>query len=143
MILEIINEGIPLVNKPYDEIGKKLGLGEKEVVSRIEKLKDEGAIRKIAAFIRPRGVGIKENAMTVWVVPEAKIEEVGNKMAQFAEVTHCYQRPAIPGKWPYTLFCMVHQPTKKACEEIAKRISDAVGIKDYRLLYSTKGSHPR
>jgi hypothetical protein len=33
---------------------------------------------------------------------------------------------------------MVHSYTKEDCEEVAMRISDATGIKDYKLLYSDR-----
>jgi DNA-binding Lrp family transcriptional regulator len=81
--------------------------------------------------------------MLVWKVSEDKIDEVGNKIAQFKEVTHCIQRPVIPGKWPYNLYSMVHQSTRQAVQELAKRISEAVDIKEYTIVYSTKGSHPQ
>ena len=137
-LVEVLQNGLPLVNEPYVEIGNRLGLKETEVLARIKKLKDEGVIRKISAAISSEKLGIKENSMTVWDVPDDRMDEVGKKMAQFEEVTHCYQRPRIPGKWPYTLFCMLHQPTREAVEEIAKRISKAVEIDDYWLCFATK-----
>lgn len=137
-LVDILSEGLPLVEEPYVEIGKRLGLSEEEVISKIKKLKDDGVIRKISGAISSEKMGIKENSMTVWNVPDDKMEEVGKMMAQFKEVTHCYQRPRIPGKWPYTLFCMLHKPTREEIKEVAKRISDAVGIKDYWLCFATK-----
>lgn len=137
-LIKLLGDGLPLVKEPYTEIGTQLGIDEKEVMSRVQKLKDEGVIRRISAYISSEKLGIKENSMTVWNVPDDQLEEVGRKMAQFKEVTHCYQRPRVPGKWQYPLFCMLHQPTRKALEEVAKRISDAVGIKDYWLCIGTK-----
>jgi len=83
------------------------------------------------------GLGIKANAMCVWNVPDEKIEAVGNIMAEFPEVTHCYERPRYPD-WPYNLFTMIHSYTPEKCEEIAVRISEATGIKDYTLFFSER-----
>lgn len=76
--------------------------------------------------------------MCVWNVPDEKIEIVGNIMAEFPEVTHCYERPRYPD-WPYNLFTMVHSYTPEECEEVAVRISEATGIKDYTS-FSVNGS---
>jgi DNA-binding Lrp family transcriptional regulator len=75
--------------------------------------------------------------MCVWNVPDERTEEVGTTMANFSEVTHCYERPRAPG-WDYNLFAMVHSYTKEDCEEVAARISEATGITDYKLLYSDR-----
>jgi hypothetical protein len=62
---------------------------------------------------------------------------VGNIMAQSPWVTHCYERPTFPD-WSYTHFTMVHATSRKQCEQVAEQISEATGIADYMLLYSTR-----
>ncbi|MEE9593898.1 MAG: hypothetical protein V3V92_00700, partial [Candidatus Hydrothermarchaeales archaeon] len=94
--------------------------------------------RRFSASIRHRKLGITANPMIGWKVPSERVEEVGEKMASFEEVTHCYERPIVPGKWEYNVFTMVHGYDKKSVEETAKRISEETDVKDYRLLYSTK-----
>ena len=124
-LVKLLEKGVPLESEPYRNIGKQLGIGEGEVLSRVKKLKDMGVVRKISAAISTAALGITENSMTVWKVPAERIQEVGKKMAQFPEVSHCVQRPVIPGKWPFSLYCMLHQPTRKALEEVvrSKKIS--------------------
>ena len=75
--------------------------------------------------------------MCVWNVPDERIEKVGAIMAEFPEVTHCYERPRYPD-WPYNLFTMVHSYTPEDCEKVAVRISEATGIKDYTLFFSER-----
>ena len=139
----LLREGVPIVEEPYEEMGKKLGINGDEVISRIAQLREEKILKRLYAWLAPRKTGSTENAMVVWNVPTERIEEVGTKIASFKEVTHCIQRPVVPGKWPYALYSMIHQSSREACEKLAKRISDAVGIKDYMLIYSLRGSHPR
>jgi DNA-binding Lrp family transcriptional regulator len=73
----------------------------------------------------------------VWKVPEQRIEEVGNAMAGFAAVSHCYQRPTYPD-WPYNLFGMLHGRSKEDCEASADAIAGETGISEHAMLYSTK-----
>jgi hypothetical protein len=58
-------------------------------------------------------------------------------MGSFKGVSHCYLRPTYPD-WPYSIFTMVHGQTTEDCQEIIGAISQATGITEYALLYSTK-----
>jgi DNA-binding Lrp family transcriptional regulator len=75
--------------------------------------------------------------MVAWIVPDDKIEDIGEMMADFREVTHCYQRKP-QNDWRYNLFTMVHGDSKDECYEIARRMSKTSGINEYALLFSEK-----
>ncbi|WP_027364229.1 siroheme decarboxylase subunit beta [Desulfotruncus alcoholivorax] len=136
-IIRELQTDIPLVPEPYRLIAEKLGISEQELMDIITKMIDRGIIRRFGAALRHQDLGFVANAMVVWEVPEAKISEVGQKMAEFKEVTHCYQRPSRPG-WPYTLFTVVHGLNKDECREKAQVIAGATGIHKYELIFSTK-----
>lgn len=136
-IIKLTQDGIPLTHAPFAEIAKQLDLSEEEVVDTIRNMQEEGFIRRFGASIGHRAIGITANAMCTWNVPDERVEEVGAIMAGFTEVTHCYERPRYPD-WPYNLFTMVHSYTKKDCEKVAKEISTATGITDYKLLFSER-----
>ncbi|VVB90129.1 putative HTH-type transcriptional regulator [uncultured archaeon] len=136
-LLKSIQDGIPLVSEPFEDIAKKLGIREEEVLKRLENLIDEGVIRRFGASIGHRVIGFTANAMCTWNVPDERVEEVGAIMAGFPEVTHCYERPRFPD-WKYNLFTMIHAYSRQECEKIAKEISTATGIKDYSILFSER-----
>ena len=46
-ILNEIQTDFPITNRPYHELGKRLGLSESEVIESVRKLKDKGVIRRI------------------------------------------------------------------------------------------------
>ena len=64
-------------------------------------------MRRFAAVMNHRSAGFKANAMGVWAVPDAELDEIGPQMAGFALVSHCYRRPTYDD-WPYSIFTMVH-----------------------------------
>jgi len=137
-IIKELQNNLPLVNKPYQEVAARIGITEEELLVKIKAMKEEGYIRRVGAALRHREVGIEANAMIVWEVPEEDCEEVGKILAAFPEVTHCYQRP-IKENWPFSLFTMIHFPTRQECEEMAKKISKGIGDRyPYWLLYSSK-----
>ena len=98
-----------------------------------------GRLRRVSAVLRHREAGFTANAMGVWVASgaDAEILEVGEKMAGFRAVTHCYRRPTYPD-WPYNLFTMVHGRTQAECDAVLAEISRKTGITEYAALYSTK-----
>lgn len=136
-IIGIIQGDIPLNVMPFSVMAEKIGISEEIFLERVRAMKDQGIIRRFGATLRHQEAGFRSNAMVIWLVPEDKIEEVGQIMAGFREVSHCYQRR--PQKdWKYNLFSMVHGNSKEECFRIARSISRKTGISDYRLLFSEK-----
>ncbi len=136
-IVRVLQEGVPLVNRPFQALAGQLDMSEEELLETIEDFLRRGIIRRFGAVMRHQDLGYVANAMIVWQVPEDRIEEVGGIMAGFQEVTHCYQRPAYPPDWPYNLFTMVHGRKREDCREIASRLSKAAGIDNFRMIFST------
>ncbi len=136
-LLKSTQDGIPLVSQPFKQIAEETGISEEEVLKRLDNMIKEGVIRRFGASIGHRVIGITANAMCTWNVPDEKVEEVGAIMAGFPEVTHCYERPRFHD-WKYNLFTMIHAYSREECGKIAKEISNATGIKDYRILFSER-----
>ena len=136
-ICAAVQDDIPLEPKPFEMLAKKAGISEDEFIKKVNEFLDKGYIRRFGAAIRHRKAGITANGMGVWIVPEADRERVGKIMASFKEVSHCYERPSFEG-WPYNLFTMIHGRTKEDCYEVAKKISEATSIKNYKLLFSSQ-----
>lgn len=131
-----LQEDFPLVPEPFRAIAEELGIPEKCLLSKIQALFNQGAMRRLGAVLHHRRAGYTANAMVVWNVPEERIEDVGKKMASFPQVSHCYQRAVVSG-WPYTLYTMLHAKTEEECKTIAAAISQDVQISTYELLFST------
>ncbi|TMK83057.1 MAG: Lrp/AsnC family transcriptional regulator, partial [Actinobacteria bacterium] len=105
----------------------RIGVDEAQILQMANAFIDDGLARRFAAVMHHRQAGFVANAMSVWQVPEDRIDEVGYQMAGFAAVSHCYQRPTYPD-WPYNLFGMLHARTKDECEVAAHAIEDQTGI---------------
>ncbi len=136
-LLKIMQDWFPVVERPFEEIGKMAGMEEDEVIERVRNLIERGAIRRLAVSIKHRNAGFRYNAMVVWNVDDELVEEVGKKVARFSEVTHCYERPRFPG-WNYNLYAMIHGKSREECLEIIERISNEIGFRDYRIVWSIK-----
>jgi len=73
-------------------------------------------------------------------VPDAHIDELGQKVGALDFVSHCYHRPRHLPQWPYNLFAMVHGKTQLDVDRQIAGIAAILG--DHNLgadvLYSTK-----
>jgi siroheme decarboxylase len=136
-LLKLAQSGVPITSQPYLEWAKTLGWSEEEVIDRLSDLEKEGIIRRFAATIGHRALGILANAMIAWQVPAGDVEATGSIFASFEEVTHCYERLTVP-EWPYNLYTMVHSRSRDDCIKIALRLSQASGMNEYRILFSEK-----
>jgi len=135
-IIRALQEDFPISPEPFKQIAENLDISEKVLLDRIQFFLDSGIMRRFGATLRHHQVGFKYNAMVVWKIPTTYSKEVGHRMAQFSEVSHCYERPTYPD-WPYNLFTMIHGTSKDECFNIAKKIALAVGFFDYELLFSS------
>jgi DNA-binding Lrp family transcriptional regulator len=136
IIRELTGE-LQVRSQPFAPIADRLGITQKQLLKIVNQLKDDGSIRRFGATIRHRNSGFSANAMVVWRVPDEKIDQVGQAMASFKEVTHCYHRRP-QRDWNYNLFTMVHGASEDECRQIAQKISQVTTITDYQLLFSRK-----
>ncbi|MFP6680279.1 MAG: Lrp/AsnC family transcriptional regulator [Dehalococcoidia bacterium] len=132
-----MQEDLPIIPEPFNDICAVLGVDMEGLVSHADDMMSRKLMRRFSAVLHHRRAGFAANAMGVWNVPEDRSEEVGNIMAQSRSVTHCYERPRFHD-WKYSHFTMLHATSEEGCEELAKEISDATGITDYQLLYSSR-----
>ena len=136
-VIRELQKDICLVPEPYRPMAERIGISEAALFEVAGHLTSQGYLRRMAAVLYHRQAGFHANAMGVWVVPPERAEEVGQIMGSFRRVSHCYLRPTYPD-WPYSIFTMVHGRQAQDCQEVISAISQATGITEYALLYSTK-----
>jgi DNA-binding Lrp family transcriptional regulator len=133
----IVQEDLPLVERPFAAQGALLGCSEDEVLAMLASFKERKLMRRFAAVMNHRNAGYKANAMGVWAVPDDQLDEIGPQMAGFAAVSHCYRRPTYDD-WPYSVFTMVHGRVARDSEDTIDAIRTETGIDEYALLWSIK-----
>ncbi len=121
--------------RPFLAPASSLGMGEEQLLAHLSDLQTRGLVRRFAAVLRHRAVGFLANGMSCWIIPPDMVEEVGEKMARWPSVTHCYQRPTYPD-WPYCLFGMLHARSRDECLQDAADISAHLGLSEYSVLFS-------
>ena len=139
-IIVATQAGLPLDPQPYHVIAQQLGIEPDVVMQRMQRMQDDGVIRRIGAVPNHYKLGYKCNGMTVWDVPDERIAMLGQKVGELDFVSHCYQRPRFLPEWPYNLFAMVHGKTHDEVTEKVATIAELLGENNrgHQILFSTK-----
>ncbi len=127
-VLAALDDGLPLVPRPYAALAAACGLSEAQVIAAIEELLEDGVLNRFGVVVRHHELGYRANAMVVWDIPDSQVREAGRSLAALPFVTLCYRRPRRPPRWPYNLFCMIHGRDRGSVEALIRRAAEQVGL---------------
>jgi DNA-binding Lrp family transcriptional regulator len=126
-ILNLIQEEFPLHERPYAEIGRQVGIDEKEAMDRVQKLKDEGIIRRIGVVFEPKKLDYTSTLCGVHV-DEEKLMAVVEVINRHTGVTHNYEREGDLNLW-FTIIMDNAKGIDTFIEDLERRFS----LKIYRF----------
>lgn len=116
-VLTALQQGLPLTQRPFAEIGREHALGEAEVIGLVGRMLQSGQARRLGGVFDARRLGYR-SALCAMDVPRARLAEVAAKIAAAPGVTHAYERgwpkelprdlPGGPGprNWPNIWFTL-------------------------------------
>jgi DNA-binding Lrp family transcriptional regulator len=139
-LVQATQAGLPLVRRPYHAIGARLGLSGEEVMARIARMQQRGAIRRIAAVPDHYAIGYRANGMSVWDVADERVDALGQRVGALPFVSHCYRRMRHLPEWRYNLFAMVHGRSREEVQDKVCAIAALLGAdcRAHEVLYSTR-----
>jgi len=136
-ILAVLQQGLPNSQTPYNDMAQQLGIETGQLLAILEDWKQQGKLRRIGAIVNHFKLGLGAGAMVVWQVEPDHIEEIGQILAGFDEVSHAYERQ-VGKNWPYNIYTMVHGTTAEKVQHAIEQMSQACGISNYRILLTEK-----
>jgi DNA-binding Lrp family transcriptional regulator len=131
-ILNEIQSHFPLKARPYCEVAGRLGLTEKEVISRVEGMAKGGIIRRIGANFNSRKLGFF-STLCAARVPDQKLTRFVGVVNQYVGVTHNYERDGAYNIW-FTFIAESQEIIESSLKEIKRR----TGIRDLLSLPAEK-----
>lgn len=135
-ILVKLQDELALVSEPFEFMCGE-GLEREDVLRIIDELIEAGLIRRIAAVVNHRKLGYTANVMFVGQVPQDRVAWVGEQLAAFPIVSHCYERRTFEG-WPYNLFAMMHARSMGEIQHVINQFVEAEQIESFELLPTAK-----
>lgn len=131
-----IEKGIPLTEKPFEDIAQKLNVNEDEILAAINYLQESRTIRRFGVVVRHRELGYSNNAMVVWNIPDDLVSEIGQKIVaepnlQF--VSLCYKRRKSLPAWNYNFYCMIHGKNREEVMANIEKLTQTINLQNLNL----------
>lgn len=121
-ILDLVQTGFPLVSRPYDALGEKLGTSGEEVFARVRKMRQSGVIRRLGANFQSNRLGFF-STLCAASVPREKLSSFIERVNAEKGVTHNYERDHFWNIW-FTLIA----PSRGKAAKILAAIEKDTGI---------------
>jgi siroheme decarboxylase len=131
-ILNRIQSDFPITARPYLAIAEEIGLGEREVVDRVLRLKEAGIIRRIGGNLVPGKLGYVSTLCAARVPPE-RLAGFTAAVNRQPGVTHNYLRENTFNVW-FTFIA----PSMAEIEANLRGISAETGITEILNLPATQ-----
>ena len=100
-LLFLLQKGVPLVPRPFAELGVTVGLTEEQVLQFVRDQFRDGVARRLGAVFDSRYLGYRSALCASRIEDPAAIEAAAKAIAPLTGVTHCYTR-AWPAELPAT-----------------------------------------
>lgn len=130
-LMNLLQEGIPITENPFEVMGEKLGLSEEDTLARVKKLDDEDRFRRIGPSIAPRKVGYT-STLVASRVPEEHFDSTVEYINKYPHITHNYERDHYYNVW----FTVIAEGTDEI-DRILNEVRDNTGAEEVLDLPAT------
>ncbi len=131
-LLNQIQSEFPLATRPFDELGRSLGVSEAEIITRMQALKAGRIVRQVSAIFDTRSLGYKSSLVAMRVDP-ARIGEAARVINEHPGVTHNYER-----NHEYNLWFTIAVPPTSDLEAVVQRIHELAAAEVTRVMYTLR-----
>jgi DNA-binding Lrp family transcriptional regulator len=129
IILQILQDDFPIVQEPWLEISSRVNISEGEVISRLKRLIEAGAILKIGPIFDASRIGLKAATLVAMRVPKNKVDDVARIINEYSNVSHNYEREDEYNVW-FTLAASSNSELAMILDELKQK----TGVKDHDVL---------
>lgn len=121
-LINALQEGLPLVPRPFAAVAAALGLAEAELLARLTRLRELGAITRFGPFYDAAALG-GAFCLCAMAVPAEEFDATLTKVNAHPEVAHNYERDHRLNMW----FVLATE-TPGEIETVAAEIERETGI---------------
>ncbi len=117
-----LQEGFPLVDRPFAAVAQPLGMSEDEVIERLRRLLAQGILTRFGPLFQIERAGGRF-VLAAMAVPEDRFEAVAAQVNAWPEVAHNYRREHRLNMW-----FVVAAESPEAAQQALERIEDQTGL---------------
>jgi DNA-binding Lrp family transcriptional regulator len=97
-IIDKLQGGFPLCDRPYAEVAGRLGIAEEELLQRLERLLADKILTRFGPMVHIERMG-GAFVLAALAVPEARYDEVTALVNALPQVAHNYRREHTLNMW--------------------------------------------
>ena len=97
-IIDKLQGGFPLCERPYAAVAAQLGIGEDELLARLQRLLDDKVLTRFGPLYQIERMG-GAFVLAALAVPEARYDEVTALVNALPQVAHNYRREHALNMW--------------------------------------------
>jgi DNA-binding Lrp family transcriptional regulator len=116
-LLDFLQDDLPVVARPWQELAARLGIPEEDVVARLKILSSSGILRGISPVLESRPLGLHAATLVALRVPEPRIGKVAEIVSSCPEVSHNFLRDH-----EYALWFTIAAPDRESADRVLTRI---------------------
>jgi DNA-binding Lrp family transcriptional regulator len=122
LLLERLHGDFPLTETPFADVGRELGLEERDVIGRIRRMLDDGLLTRFGPLFQIERAG-GCFVLAAMAVPPERFEEVAAQVNAMPEIAHNYEREHRLNMW----FVIAAESAQDAAA-VRARIEAATGL---------------
>ena len=123
ILLDLLQDEIPLVPNPWDIIADRAGISSGEVLDRLQRLERSGVLRGITPTLESGMASPVISTLIALRVPEEEIERVARFVNQYPEVSHNFRRDHA-----YNLWFTLASPSRRRIDTILAEVLSLTGV---------------
>ncbi|OAD19930.1 nitrite reductase heme biosynthesis protein G [Candidatus Thiomargarita nelsonii] len=126
-IINNLQGGFPISERPYADAAKQLGITENELIDRLTNLLEQGVLSRFGPMYHAERLG-GGLTLAALCVPEADFEQVAAQVNAFPEVAHNYARDHELNMW----FVLATERPERI-DEVINEIEATTGLPVYNM----------
>ena len=125
-IIDALQGDFPVCERPYAAAAEKLGIGEDELLARLQSLLERKVLTRFGPMFQIERMG-GAFVLAALAVPDADWERVNAAVNAFPEVAHNYRRESDLHT-PFNMWFVLATETKDGIAEAVRKIEAATGL---------------
>lgn len=127
MVVNALQQAFPVCERPFAEVGAMLALGEDELIARVQRLLEDGALTRFGPLFQVERLG-GAYALAAMRVPAPDFERVAAQVNALPEVAHNYERDH-----EFNMWFVLATEDRDAIDRAAARIESETGLPVYLM----------
>jgi len=136
-LLRLVQQGLPLVARPFLALANQVEISEAEVISRLEKLKGSGQLRRMGGVFDSRHLGYVSALCALKTEPE-EADALAATINSYPGVTHNYLRDNPRLNLWFTLTCASEDEFNSTIADLTAKTKRQIHCYPARRRYKIK-----